>query len=65
MFLRSCSVHITIIILGVFTCNRDEISSRDESRPDMKKILFTPEFHPGMKQVEFHPGMTFSLKESP
>ena len=47
-----------------FTCNRDEISSRDETRPGMKKFLFTCEFHPGMKRVEFHPGMKFNLKEN-
>ena len=29
----------------------------------MKKILFTREFHPGMKRVEFHRGMKFNLKE--
>ena len=43
---------------------RDEISSSDETRPRMKKILFTREFHPGMKRVEFHPGMKFNLKEN-
>ena len=32
--------------------------------PGMKKILFTREFHPGMKRVEFHPGMKFNLKEN-
>ena len=45
-------------------CNRDEISSRDETRLGMKKFLFTREFHPGMKRVEFHPGMKFNLKEN-
>ena len=49
---------------SAFTCNRDEISSRDETRPRMKKFLFTREFHPGMKRVEFHPGMKFNLKEN-
>ena len=49
---------------SVFTCNRDEISSRDETRPEMKKFLFTLEFHPRMKRVEFHPGMKFNLKEN-
>ena len=49
---------------SAFTCNRDEISSRDETRPGMKKFLFTREFHPGMKRVEFHPGMKFNLKEN-
>ena len=29
-----------------------------------EKILFTREFHPGMKRVEFHPGMKFNLKEN-
>ena len=29
-----------------------------------EKILFTREFHPGMKRVEFHPGMKFDLKEN-
>ena len=32
-----------------FTCNQDEISSGDETRPGMKKFLFTREFHPGEK----------------
>ena len=36
----------------------------DETRPGMKKFLFTREFHPGMKRVEFHPGMKFNLKEN-
>ena len=40
---------------SAFTCNRDEISSQDEIRPGMKKILFTRKFHPGMK---------FNLKEN-
>ena len=35
-----------------------------ESHPEMKKILFTREFHPGMKRVEFHTGMKFDLKEN-
>ena len=48
-------LHITV--KSAFTCNRDEISSRDETRPGMKKFLFTREFHPGMKRVEFHSGM--------
>ena len=30
----------------------------------MKKIMFTSEFHCGMKQVEFHPEIKFSLKEN-
>ena len=47
-----------------FTCNRDEILSWDETRPRMKKFLFTREFHPGMKRVEFHPRMKFNLKEN-
>ena len=41
---------------SAFTCNRVEISSRDETRPRMKKFMFTREFHPGMKGVEFHSG---------
>ena len=49
---------------SVFTCNRDEISSRDETRPVMKKILFTGEFHSGMQQIEFHPRKKFNLKET-
>ena len=49
---------------SAFTCNRDQISSRDETRPRIKKFLFTREFHPGMKRVEFHPGMKFNLKEN-
>ena len=49
---------------SAFTCNRDEISSWDETRPGMKKFLFTRKFHPGMKRVEFHPGMKFNLKEN-
>ena len=28
-----------------------------KSHPGIKKILFTREFHTGMKRVEFHPGM--------
>ena len=35
-----------------------------KSHPEMKKILFTREFHPGMKRVEFHTGMKFDLKEN-
>ena len=49
---------------SAFICNRDEISSRDETRPGVKKNLFTREFHPGMKRVEFHPRMKFNLKEN-
>ena len=49
---------------SAFTCDRDEISSRNETRHGMKKFLFTREFHPGMKRVEFHPGMKFNLKEN-
>ena len=49
---------------SAFTCNRDEIWSRDETRPGMKKILFTREFHPQLKRDEFHPGMKFNLKEN-
>ena len=48
----------------MFTCNRDEISSRDETGPGMKKILFACQFHPAIRQVEFHPGMKFSLKQN-
>ena len=51
------------VIYSAFTCNRDEISSRDETSPGMKKYLFTCQFHPGMKRVEFNPGMKFNLKE--
>ena len=49
---------------SAFTCNRGEISSRNETRRGMKKFLFTREFHPGMKRVEFHPRMKFNLKEN-
>ena len=35
-----------------------------KSHPGMKKILFTREFRPGMKQIEFHPGMKFNFKEN-
>ena len=35
-----------------------------ESHPGMKKILFTREFHSGLKCVEFHPGIKFNLKEN-
>ena len=48
----------------MFTCNRDEISSRDETRTGMKKFLFTSEFHPGMKRVEFQLRMKFNVKEN-
>ena len=48
-------------IKSAFICNRDEISSQDETRLGMKKILFTREFHSGMKRVEFHPGMKFNF----
>ena len=41
----------------MFTYNQDEISSWNETRSGMKKILFTREFYPGLKQVEFHPGI--------
>ena len=47
-----------------FTCNQYKISSQDETRPGMKKFLFTREFHPRMKRVEFHPRMKFNLKEN-
>ena len=49
---------------SAFTCNRGETSFQDETRPRMKKFLFTREFHPRMKRVEFHPGMKFNLKEN-
>ena len=49
-------------IKSAFTCNRDEISSWDETRPGIKKFMFTRQFHPGMKQVEFHSGIKFNLK---
>ena len=49
---------------SAFICNRDEISSCDETRSGMKKFLFKREFHPGMKRVEFHSGMKFNLKEN-
>ena len=58
------SLNILQRFKGAFTCNRDEISSRDETGPGMKKFLFTSEFHPGMKRVEFHPGMKCGLKEN-
>ena len=32
-----------------------------ETRPEMKKIIFTHKFLPGIKQVESHSGMKFSL----
>ena len=48
----------------MFTCNQDEISSQGDTRPGMKKILFTREFYPGMKREEFHSGMKFNLKEN-
>ena len=35
-----------------------------KSHPGVKKILFTPNFHSGMKRVEFHPGMKYNLKEN-
>ena len=35
-----------------------------KSHPEMKKTLFTREFHRGMKQVEFCFGMKFHLKEN-
>ena len=49
---RCCVIsrHREKVIKSAFTCNRNEISSRDETRP-------------GMKRVEFHPGMKFNLKE--
>ena len=53
-----------MLFKSAFTCNRDEISYRDETRPPMKRFLFTREFHSGMKRVEFHPGMKFNLKEN-
>ena len=53
-----------IWIQRVLTGNRDEISSRDETRSGIKKSLFKCEFHPRMKRVQFHYGMKFSLKEN-
>ena len=35
-----------------------------KSHPEMKKPLFTSEFHRVMKQVEIRPGMKFHLKEN-
>ena len=35
-----------------------------KSHPEMKKTLFTREFHRGIKQVEFRFGMKFHLKEN-
>ena len=58
------SLNILQRFKGAFICNRDEISSRDETGPGMKKFLFTSEFHPGMKRVEFHPGMKCGLQEN-
>ena len=46
------------------TCNPDEHSSRDKTRPGMKKFMFTREFHLGMKREEFCPRMKFNLKEN-
>ena len=51
---------------SVFTCNQDETSSQDETCRGMKKILFTHEFHPGMKCLHvffsfFHSRMKFHL----
>ena len=53
-----------IVYKDAFTCNRDEISSRNETRPGMKKFLFTREFHLGIKRVEFYPGMKFNFEEN-
>ena len=64
IFFFSSRDDISSLSLSAFTCYRDEISSRDETRPGMKKFLFTREFHPGMKRVEFYPGMKFNLKEN-
>ena len=57
-------MHLNATSKSAFTCNRDEISSRDKTRPGMKKFLFTRESHPGMKRVEFDPGMKFNFKEN-
>ena len=62
MFLKR--VEVVVRSKSAFTCNRDEISSPDETRPGMKKFLFTREFHPEMKRVEFDPGMKFNLEEN-
>ena len=43
----------------MFTYNRDDISSRDETRPRMKTFLFTSDFHLRIKQAEFHTWMKF------
>ena len=48
----------------MFTCNRDEISSWNETRLWVKKIMFTRKFYPEMKQVNFHPWIKFNLKEN-
>ena len=63
-FFSSSRVEISSLSFCAFTCNRNEISSRDETCPWMKNFLFTREFHPGMKRVEFPPGMKFNLKEN-
>ena len=57
-------MYLNATFKSAFTCNRDKFSSWDETRPGMKKFLFTHEFHAGMKRVEFHPGMKFNLKEN-
>ena len=61
---RLMSRHGLTYTKGAFTCNRDEISSWDETRHGMKKFLFKREFHPRMKRVEIHPGIKFNLKEN-
>ena len=57
-------VRQTWMTQSAFTCNRDEISSQDETHLGMKKFLFTCEFHPGMKQVEFIPGWNLIWKKT-
>ena len=52
------------ITKSAFTCNRDEISSRYETRPVMKKFLVTREFHPRIKRVEFIPGWNLIWKKT-
>lgn len=46
---------------SIFTCNQDEISSRNETRPELKKNLFRAKFHLGMK-FSFKVSLSWSMK---
>ena len=55
-------IHLNFYLKRLFTCNRDEILSRDETHHGMKKFLFTLKLHSEMKLVQFHLRMIWWVK---